>query len=145
MDGTIADLYSVNDWERKLRSHDATPYAEAAPIVDMDTLTELCEQFIAIGVTIGVISWLAIGSTKEYDCQVRRAKREWLEKHFPIAQETHFVKYGTTKLKCAKEKDSILVDDNAKVRQGWHGNSTIDANGDIIEELKNLLDSLREM
>ena len=29
MDGTIANLYAVNDWLPKLRSEDPSPYAEA--------------------------------------------------------------------------------------------------------------------
>lgn len=140
MDGTIADLYSVDEWEKKLRSQDSTPYSEAQPIVNMDELTKLCQEFTKLGITIGVISWLAMNSTKEYDAKVRQAKKEWLNKHFPIVQETHFVKYGTTKLKCAKLKKSVLVDDNKKVRNGWHGFSTVDANKNIIDILKKYLD-----
>lgn len=140
MDGTLADLYSVENWEHKLRTFDPTPYKEATPLVDMDELRELCEQFIALGVTIGVISWLAIGSTKDYDAQVRKAKREWLNEHFPCASEVHLVKYGTTKLTTAKHKNSVLVDDNEKVRNGWHGFATIDATKNILEELQKLLD-----
>ena len=140
MDGTIANLYAVEDWEQKLRSHNVTPYSEAAPMVDMNELCELCEQFQENGITIGVISWLSIGSTKEYDAQVRAAKREWLDKHFPVATEIHLVKYGTTKLSTAKHKNSVLVDDNAKVREGWHGVGVVDATKNILEELAKLLD-----
>lgn len=140
MDGTLADLYSVENWEQKLRSHDATPYKEATPLVDMNELCALCEQFVSLGITIGVISWLSIGSTKAYDKQVRNAKKKWLATHFPCATEIHLVQYGTTKLTTAKHKNSVLVDDNEKVRKGWHGFATIDATKNIIEELQKLLD-----
>lgn len=140
MDGTIANLYDVENWEPKLLAHDPSPYVEAVPMVDMQELCEVCEQFAALGVTIGVISWLAMGSNRYYDAQVRAAKREWLEQHFPIASEIHLVKYGTTKLSCANIKDSILVDDNAKVRAGWNGNGgTIDATKNIIKSLRKVL------
>jgi Holliday junction resolvasome RuvABC DNA-binding subunit len=33
MDGTIADLYKVENWLGKLRNFDPTPYAEAALMV----------------------------------------------------------------------------------------------------------------
>ena len=40
MDGTIADLYAVNDWKNKLNSSNPTPYMEAEPMWDMaDTRT----------------------------------------------------------------------------------------------------------
>lgn len=142
MDGTIASLYDVDNWLEKLHSSDASPYREAKPLCNMQTLNDLCEQFTAHGVTIGVISWLAKGSTKEYDREVRAAKREWLKKHFPCAQEIHLVKYGTTKLKAANKKNSVLVDDNEQVRKGWHGLAVIDATKDILKELEKLLDSI---
>lgn len=140
MDGTLADLYAVQDWEYKLNAHDETPYIEAVPLVDMQELCEVCEQFAALGITIGVISWLAMNSDRYYDARVRAAKREWLARHFPVADEVHIVKYGTTKLSCANEKDSILVDDNAKVRAGWGGTGgAIDATGNILASLRKVL------
>lgn len=145
MDGTIADLYSVNEWETKLNSQDATPYSEAQPIVNMEELTKICNEFAQLGITIGIISWLAKNSNKQYDKEVRQAKKEWLNKYFPIVQEIHFIKYGTTKLKSAKIKKSILVDDNKKVRDGWHGFSTIDATKNILDILKKYLDIVKAM
>ena len=38
MDGTIADLYSVNNWLDKLRAFDVTPYKNAKPLYDMEIL-----------------------------------------------------------------------------------------------------------
>ena len=38
MDGTIADLYGVENWLPKLRAEDASPYAEATPLTDMENL-----------------------------------------------------------------------------------------------------------
>lgn len=142
MDGTIANLYAVENWEPKLRSSDPSPYADAVPMVDMDALNKLCEAFATKGVTIGIITWLAMDADKSYDDAVREAKMEWLQTHFPCFSECHMVKYGTTKLSTARCKNSILVDDNAKVRAGWHGYAAIDATKDILEELKKYLDML---
>ena len=142
LDGTLADLYSIDNWEYKLNHDDATPYQEAAPLVDMNKLQTLCAELANAGVVIGIISWLAKNSNKAYDAKVRQAKKEWLVKHFPCATELHFVKYGTTKLKAAKYKNSILVDDNAAIRNGWNGHSTIDANKNILKELQKVLDTL---
>jgi hypothetical protein len=60
---------------------------------------------------------------------------------FP-ADEIHIVKYGTTKANCTRHHGGfqILVDDNEKVRKGWTLGDTIDANENILKELKKLLD-----
>ena len=47
-------------------------------------------------------------------------------------------KYGITANK--KLGQNFLVDDNAKVRNGWNLGATIDANENILEELWKLLD-----
>lgn len=125
MDGTIADLYGVDNWLYKLENHIETPYIECEPLVDMARLTELLIQCINLGIEITIISWLAGGSNKEYDRKVRKAKLEWLDNHnFPYT-EVHMVKYGTTKANTvrhtlAEGETAILFDDNEKVRNGWH-------------------------
>lgn len=145
MDGTLADLYGVDGWEEKLHSEDATPYQEAQPLVDMCELCELIDKFIDLGIQIGIISWLAKNSTKEYDTLVRKAKREWVNENLPNRiQEEHYIKYGRTKKSAANMKNSILVDDNKKVRDGWTGYATIDANEDILAELRRYIDMLEE-
>lgn len=145
MDGTIADLYGVDGWLEMLRAENATPYKEAKPMYDMDTLAVLLNMLKEIGWTIAITSWLAMGATKAYDKEVRKAKREWLEKYnFPF-DEIHLVKYGTTKANCTRKNGGfqILVDDNEKVRNGWHLGDTINANENIMEKLADLL--IKEM
>ena len=139
MDGTIADLYGYNNWLEMLRAEDTAPYEECGVLVDIEELREVLDDFIAAGVTIGVISWGAMGGSREYCRRTRKAKIEWCEKHFPnVFTEYHVVKYGTPKHHVRKIKDSILVDDNAEVRQAWRG-KTVDATEDIIELLRELL------
>ena len=93
------------------------------------------------GWRVVVTSWLSKGSSKSYDKEVRRAKREWLEKYqFPF-DDIHLVKYGTTKANCTRALGGyqVLVDDNEAVRRGWGLGATINANNNIIEELLSLL------
>jgi hypothetical protein len=80
-------------------------------------------------------------STREYDREVRKAKREWLERYNFPADEIHLVAYGTTKANCTRKLGGyqILVDDNEKVRNGWNLGSTINANENIMEKLVDLL------
>ena len=122
MDGTIADLYNVENWLPKLLSHDESPYIEALPLVDMEKLSQTLRNLQKNGYKIGVISWLSKGSTTEYNAKVRKAKREWLEKHLKIElDEIHIIKYGYSKRKTAQDKKSLLFDDDKKVLQEWQG------------------------
>lgn len=141
MDGTIANLYGVENWLEMLRAEDPTPYIVAQPMYDMDALKVVLEMLKLQGWTIAVTSWLSMGSTKEYDKLVRQAKREWLERYdFPF-DEIHLVAYGTTKANCTRKNGGyqILVDDNEKVRNGWNLGGTINANENILEKLVDLL------
>ena len=146
MDGTIADLYGVEEWERKLVSHDVTPYEQAEPMWDMTKLNHVLQDLKALGVVVGVISWLAIGSNKAYDKETRKAKKEWIKKHLPVVEEIHLVKYGTPKHYCPKVKhEAILIDDNVKVCGKWTRGKTINPTcEDIVEILENILHELRK-
>lgn len=141
MDGTITNLYGVENWLEMLRAEDPTPYIVAQPMYDMDALKIILEMLKLQGWTIAVTSWLSMGSTREYDKLVRQAKREWLERYdFPF-DEIHLVAYGTTKANCTRKNGGyqILVDDNEKVRNGWNLGGTINANENILEKLVELL------
>lgn len=142
MDGTIADLYGYEGWLEMLQAENTEPYEKCGVLVDAEELREVLNQFMMLGVKIGVISWSAMNGSKDYNKRTRKAKKNWCDEFFAdIFTEFHVVKYGTPKHRVAKEKDSILVDDNAEVRQAWKG-KTIDANENIISLLKELLEKL---
>ena len=126
MDGTLAGLYNVPQWEKKLNSHDATPYQDAEPLGDMVKLNEILGSLKKLGYTIGIVSWLAKNSSYTYDWRVRQVKKGWLKKYLPSVTECHIVKYGTNKKGSCKIKNSILIDDDPQVRASWKG-ETIDA------------------
>lgn len=141
MDGTIADLYGVNNWLGDLRSENPRPYVVAKPMYNMDILNELLNILKNMGWRIVVTTWLAKESTKGYDEKVRKAKLDWLKQYnFPY-DEIHLVKYGTTKANCTRRIGGyqILVDDNEKVRNGWRLGSTINANENILKDLVALI------
>ena len=144
MDGTIADLYGYNGWLEMLQAEDTTPYEDCDVLVDLAEMREVLNDFINAGITLGVISWGAMGGSREYCKRTRKAKIAWCEKHFPnVFTEYHVVKYGTPKHYVRNIKDSILVDDNEEVRQAWKG-ETVDATQDIIELLQSILKTLEE-
>ena len=141
MDGTIANLYGVENWLEDLKNENERPYKEAEPLYNMDVLRDIIELLKNAGWEIIITSWLAKNSTKTYDEKVRLAKKEWLTKYSFPYDEIHLVKYGTTKANCTRKKGGfqILVDDNESVRKGWTLGDTINATENIIEPLINLL------
>jgi hydroxymethylpyrimidine pyrophosphatase-like HAD family hydrolase len=145
MDGTIADLYAVRGWEPKLRAEDPTPYIEAKPLWNMEELKVVLVELQKKNIEIRIITWLAIDSSQVYKNEVREAKLDWLaEMGFPF-DRFHGVQYGTTKADCVRryledDETAILIDDNAKVRSGWHLGDTVDPTAvDIIEYLRSLI------
>ena len=135
MDGTIADLYGVEDWLPMLRSYDPTPYKMAKPLVRMASLARILNRLQREGYEIGIVSWLSKCSTAEYDEAVTEAKLEWLAKHLASVKfdTIDIIAYGTPK---QAGRDGILFDDEAKNREAWTG-TAFDVD-DIIEVLKAL-------
>ena len=138
MDGTIADLYGVENWLDYLIASDALPYEIAKPLIRLNALARVLNRLQKEGYKIGVISWLAKNSDTDYDGKVTKAKREWLKKHLASVNfdEIHIVKYGTPKQTFAKTENDILFDDEEKNRNDWTGKA-FDVNK-IIEILKGM-------
>lgn len=142
MDGTIADLYGVDNWLDYLVAKDETPYAIAEPLYDMDTLTFALDVLKALGWKIAVTSWLAKNSNDEYDERVKRAKIEWLNKYgFPY-DILNIVPYGTDKSTVTKSYGGfqVLFDDEEKNLKDWKNGLTVDAKNDIIKLLLEVID-----
>lgn len=122
MDGTIADLYAVDNWRERLRAEDASPYIEARPLVNMSKLAKRLHKMQRRGDKIRVISWSAMNSSLDYMEQVANAKRAWLEKHLPSVEwdEVVVVAYGTPKTEYG---NGVLFDDNEEIRAEWGENA----------------------
>lgn len=135
MDGTIANLYGVENWLEYLMASDTTPYEIAKPLVNFSSLARILNRLQKNGYTIGVISWLAKTADDEYNTRVEEAKRAWLNKHLPSVKwdKINIVAYGTPKSTCG---NGILFDDEEPNRNEWKGQA-FDVNN-IIEILKNL-------
>lgn len=136
MDGTIADLYGVENWLNYLIAENALPYEIAKPLIKLNALARILNRLQKQGYKIGIISWLAKNSNENYDMKVTKAKIDWLKKHLASVNfdEIHIVKYGTPKQTFANNKTDILFDDEEKNRKEWIGKA-FDVN-DIIEILK---------
>ena len=151
MDGTIANLYKVENWLDKLRAEDASPYVEAEPMWDMALMCELLTKVKSCGHQIAVVSWLSKESTLEYNRATRKAKRDWLRAQglYELMDEIHLVKYGTPKSKYldASTINFVLDDSNDVAKDVGRKTNTIRVNPettDLIEFLASLVNREEE-
>lgn len=123
MDGTIADLYGVENWLDYLINSDPSPYKNAKPLLNLNSLARILNRLQRTGYHIGIISWLSKNSTESYDEAVMQAKKAWLNKHLASVRfdEIHIVSYGTPKENFAHNEQDILFDDEEKNRLNWAG------------------------
>jgi len=123
MDGTIANLYGVENWLPQLQAANPAPYAAAEPLLKLQPLARRLNKLQAKGWKLGIISWLAKNSTAEYDKAVTKAKLNWLKKHLHSVNwdEIHIVPYGTPKEKTVNNPQGILFDDEKRNRDNWTG------------------------
>lgn len=119
MDGTIANLYGVENWLQMLEKEDITPYLKAAPMCNFSRLARKLNQLQHKGYKLGIISWTSKYSTDKFHTAVQTAKCQWLKKHLPSVSWDiiHIVKYGSNKWQICKE--GILFDDEEKNRKEW--------------------------
>ena len=122
LDGTIADLYGVENWLEMLIAHDETPYAIAKPIINLSVLARLMNKIQRKGFEICIVSALAKDSTAEYDERVRNAKIKWLANHLKSVHfdEVRFVPYWYTKNNVNTGTD-VLFDDEERHLEKWTG------------------------
>ena len=135
MDGTIADLYGVENWLEMLIAHNETPYAIAKPIVNLSVLAGLMNKVQRKGFEICIVSALAKDSTAEYDEKVRNAKIKWLANHLKSVHfdEIRFVPYWYTKNDVNTGAD-VLFDDEERHLEKWTGTAVHASK--MIETLK---------
>lgn len=136
MDGTIADLYGVENWLADLRAENVRPYDEARPLVNLSKLARLLNRLTATGFSVNIISWTSRGGSEDYNAAVAKSKREWLARHLPSVKfsQIEIVPYGTPKQTLGR---GILFDDEAQNREAW-GEGAHDET-EIFEILKSLL------
>ena len=123
MDGTIANLYAVDNWLPKLRAYDPSPYMDATPMLRLCSLAKRLNRLQKNGYTIGIVSWLSKDPNPNYGELVAEAKRAWLKKHLPSVSwdEIVIVPYGTPKASVVEFPQGILFDDEEPNRNNWMG------------------------
>ena len=93
MDGTIANLYGVDDWLDYLIKEQTKPYREAKTLIDMRVLGRELNRLKKCGYVVGVVSWLSKCGTDDYNERVTQTKMRWLKDHIGAVEfdEIHIV------------------------------------------------------
>ena len=138
MDGTIADLYGVENWLDYLIAENTFPYANAKPLVRLNLLARRLNTLQRNGYNIAVISWLSKSGTEEYNRAVTEVKKAWLKKHLPSVNwdRITIVPYGTPKENFCNNPLDVLFDDEERNRVNWTGKAY---------DVTNILEILAEM
>ena len=138
MDGTIADLYGVENWLEMLIAEDTTPYAEALPLLRLSALARKLNALQRNGYDLAIISWLSKSGSDAYNEAVTAVKMAWLAKHLPSVtwDRITIVPYGTPKQNFCENPLDILFDDEAKNRDNWTGRAY---------DVQNIMEILKEI
>ena len=121
LDGTVYDLYNVENWLEKLHSEDASVFSEGNFIGDYNRFKTVCEKLVSVGVQFEVITWLPMQASEEYEIECTEVKREWVKKFMPFVTEFTAQSYGIPKQNAIKKraKTMYLLDDNKEVCEMW--------------------------
>ena len=138
MDGTIADLYGIDNWLDYIINKNTFPYENANALLNLSLLARKLNELHRNGFRIEIISWLAKNSNENYDRAVAEAKRRWLSTHLKSVSfdAINIVAYGTCKDNFRHTTEDILFDDEEHNRNSWNGKA-FDVNN-ILEILKRL-------
>lgn len=138
MDGTIANLYGVENWLDYLIAEDTTPYEIAVPLLRLSALAKRINNLQRKGYELAIISWLSKGGSDEYNRAVTEAKLAWLAKHLPSVHWDYIniVPYGTPKQIFCENPLDILFDDEERNRNNWTG---------VAYDVENILEILKEI
>lgn len=136
LDGTLADLYGVENWLDYLRSENTFPYENAKALLNLSLLARYLHKLQAKGFSVEIISWLSKTSTPEYDKAVTLAKLRWLKNHLPSVsfERINIVSYGICKDTFRHTDSDILFDDEKRNRDEWGG---------IARDVNNIIGDLK--
>lgn len=117
MDGTIANLYKINNWLERLQREDKTIFLECEKMVSQEKLFEI---FPKKSYEIIILSMTPKNCSEDYHKQVASQKNKWLDKNFPLLNKRIYLKYGYNK-NLKNSKNAILIDDSKAIRDTYKG------------------------
>lgn len=121
LDGTIYDLYSMPKWLEMLQNEQEGVFIQGQSCVPLDKLNSNIYRLLQLNVRFGIISWLPMQASLEYEEICRQEKLQWIKENLPFITEILIVPYGTPKQNSVRKKTRkmFLIDDNINVCEMW--------------------------
>lgn len=120
MDGTLYDLYSLENWLEGIVNGVKGYYTNGATLVNMWKLSRVCRRLQKKGIKINIITWTQNTDNVNAIEQARKEKIAWLRKKMPYVDNIIILPYGTQKSDYMEDcVNNILFDDNVEVRKDW--------------------------
>ena len=101
LDGTVYDLYSIESWLNKLQAEKEKVFLEGKFLGNYEDFMESISELINYGYTFGVITWLPMQASPEYEEICRQEKIKWINKYL-------FLWNTKTKLYTKKSKINVF-------------------------------------
>lgn len=124
LDGTLYNLYGIPNWLEMLQNEQEGVFLKGPAIETIDKLIAPVHSLLDIGVQFGVISWLPMQASPEYEEICRQEKLQWIEQNLPFVTEIAITSYGIPKQNAIRKRAQkmYLIDDNADVCRTWDTN-----------------------
>ena len=121
LDGTVYNLYGITEWEPKLRAENPNVFREGNFIGDYQDFMDICHKLLEKSVQFGVITWLPMQASPEYEVECELVKREWVQQYMPFVSEFTAQSYGVPKQNAIikRAKTMYLLDDNTEICEMW--------------------------
>lgn len=159
LDGTVFNLYGRKNWLEMLRNEQPGAYTDAGlenggflPEINIAEFYEICQDLIMdFGVEFGVITWLSMTATEEFEEITTKEKLQWCRKYLPFVKDFNAQSYGVPKQKAIKKKckTMFLIDDNLEVCKTWETPKTrmyenVTKDWNVVSALVNIYRKLAE-
>lgn len=125
MDGTLADLYKVDNVFKKLDNLIASPYIDALPIMNN---IQMLRKYKDNGYKVIILSCLSKITTDEFDKETIVCKDKWLNKYVgkEYIDKRLYIPYTKHKEDYVCE-NGILVDDDDVILSNWNKGLSVKA------------------
>lgn len=145
LDGTLYNLYSIKNWLEKLQDEKENVFLEGCFLVNYSEFMECINYLVDCGYSFGVITWLPMQASPEYEEICRKEKIKWINEYLPFVTEINISSYGIPKQNCIQKraKTMILIDDNIEVCKMW--NTPFQRNSINVNEEFTVLDALNSI
>ena len=145
LDGTVYNLYKIENWLPSLRNEESGVFSQNQFIGDYREFLKEVYRLIDGGWSFGVITWLPMGASPEYEQVCWEEKEQWINENLPFVNEVNICSYGIPKQNSVQKraKTMILIDDNREVCEMWNTNKmrksiNVAKDFDIIAALKTI-------